>query len=374
MSVFLVKGKGWRYDFTLKGTRHTAAWFETKKQATKAMAAAREEALNPKQEQPAETQIDMVFLDLVNIRLDHVKAYNSVSHFGPYRYMAKRWTTKWGKLPCSQISRDMIQQHMLERRQISAFTANKDLRYLKATFRYGVRQGYIPNDPTDGLGFFPVEKKAKYVPAAADLDKVIACADPDTQDYLWVIRETMARVGEINRLTWDDLNLESGYVILYTRKKTGGHLTPRKVPMTKKLHEVLSRRYQERDAKKPWVFWHRYWSRKQGKHVEGPYDDRKKIMKKLCKDAKVRYFRFHPIRHSGASIMDGNNVPLGAIQRILGHENRRTTEIYLHSIGDLEKQAMAVFEQAREKSHMDSHTGSDPTKKGLTVAAANPSS
>ena len=44
--------------------------------------------------------------------------------------------------------------------------------------------------------------------------------------------------------------------------------------------------------------------------------------------------------------MDGNNVPIGAIQRILGHENRRTTEIYLHSIGDQERDAMAVFEQA----------------------------
>jgi Phage integrase family len=138
-------------------------------------------------------------------------------------------------------------------------------------------------------------------------------------------RQTMARVGEINRLTWDDVNLYARYVILYTRKKSGGHLTPRKVPMTGKLHEVLSRRYQNRDASKPWVFWHRYWSRDKGDHVEGSYDDRKKIMKKPCKDAKVRYFRFHPIRHSGASIMDGNNVPLGAIQRILGHENRRTT-------------------------------------------------
>jgi integrase len=374
MSVFFVHGKGWRYDFTLKGTRHTAAWFETKKQATAAMTKAREEAKNPKEKQPAETQIDMAFLDLVNIRLDHVKAYNSMSHYRPYAYMAKRWITKWGNLPCIQISRDMIQKHMLERRQISAFTANKDLRYLRATFRYGVRQGFITNDPTEGLGFFPVEKKAKYVPAASDLDKVIACADPNTQDYLWVIRETMARVGEINRLTWDDVSLENCYVILYTRKKTGGHLTPRKVPMTRKLREVLSRRYQNRDGSKPWVFWHRYWSRKEGKHVEGPYDDRKKIMKKLCKDAKVRYFRFHPIRHSGASIMDGNNVPLGAIQRILGHENRKTTEIYLHSIGDMERQAIEVFEQAREKSHTDSHTGSDPTKKGLPGATDNPSS
>jgi integrase len=80
----------------------------------------------------------------------------------------------------------------------------------------------------------------------------------------------------------------------------------------------------------------------------------------------VRYFRFHPIRHSGASIMDGNNVPLGAIQRILGHENRKTTEIYLHSIGDLEREAINAFEQAREKSHTKSHTDGTQKKKELT--------
>jgi integrase len=47
--------------------------------------------------------------------------------------------------------------------------------------------------------------------------------------------------------------------------------------------------------------------------------------------------------------MDGNGAPLGAIQRILGHENRKTTEIYLHSMGDSERDAMRVFEQARQK-------------------------
>ncbi|RPJ07302.1 MAG: site-specific integrase [Deltaproteobacteria bacterium] len=372
MSVYFTKGKGWRYDFTLSGTRQTRAWFETKTKARQAEAERREEILNPKEDPVMETEIDMVFLDLVNLRLDHVKAYNSESHYGTYTYVAKRWTGIWEKVPCSQITTAMVQKHLLKRRQISAYTANKDLRYLRATFRFGIGKRFITNDPTEGLGFFPVEKKVKYVPSATDLDQVIACADPDTQDYLWIIRETMARVGEVNRLKWDDVNFEVGYVVLYTRKKSGGHLTPRKVPMTRKLHEVLSLRFQARDPSKSWVFWHRYWSRKKGDHVEGPYGDRKKIMKTLCTDAKVRYFRFHPIRHSGASIMDGNNVPIGAIQRILGHENRRTTEIYLHSIDDLERDAMAVFEQAREKSHTDSHTGSDPTKKGSPAEPDNP--
>ena len=43
--------------------------------------------------------------------------------------------------------------------------------------------------------------------------------------------------------------------------------------------------------------------------------------------------------------MDLNHVPIGSIQRILGHENRTTTEIYLHRIGDPERKAMEVFER-----------------------------
>ncbi len=35
MSVYSVKGKGWRYDFTMKGQRHTEAWFKIKREAVK---------------------------------------------------------------------------------------------------------------------------------------------------------------------------------------------------------------------------------------------------------------------------------------------------------------------------------------------------
>lgn len=354
MSVYLVKGKGWRYDFTQEGIRPTEAWFKTKTEAKQAEAKRREELKNPEPE--LETLIDMVFLELINLRLDYVKAYNSSEHYRCYLYMARRWSKKWGDIPCREITQPIVQKHLLQRRRISAFTANKELRYLRATFNYGTRKKFISNNPTEGLDFFPVEKKVKYVPETEDIDKVIGVADPNTQDYLWTIRETMARVNEINQLCWKDVNLDARFIILYTRKKRGGHLTPRKVPMTQKIYEVLKQRYENRDPNKPWVFWHRYWSRKKGCFVEGPYADRKKLMKGLCKKAGVKYFRFHPIRHSGASIMDGNNVPLGAIQRILGHENRKTTELYLHSIGNLERNAMDIFEQSRKKSHTDSHT------------------
>ena len=131
------------------------------------------------------------------------------------------------------------------------------------------------------------KKKKKYTPSPDDIDKVIGCGDLEQQNYLWVIRETMARVSEINRLEWDDVDFDGRYVTLYTRKKKGGNLTPRDVPMTDRLFEVLSAMYRVRDKTKPWVFWHTYWSRKNGKMMDGPYQDRKKFMKTLCKAAKV---------------------------------------------------------------------------------------
>jgi len=104
------------------------------------------------------------------------------------------------------------------------------------------------------------------------------------------------------------------------------------------------------------VFWHRYWSRKAGKWIEGPYASRKRLLHVLCKKAGVKYFSYHALRHFGASMLDSANVNIGSIQRLLGHEKRSTTEIYLHSIGEAEREAMKVFEQMTACPLEDSHT------------------
>ncbi|RJR44001.1 MAG: site-specific integrase [Desulfobacteraceae bacterium] len=361
MSSYFVKGKGWRYDFTLKGTRHTGSWFKKKTEARTAEEARREELVRPRQE--TEIPTDISFLELVNRRLDHVKVYCSESHYRDCRYMAKRWVKRWGKMLCGDVTQDMIEKFVIWRSSISPDTANKEVRYIRATFNYGLKKGYVKSNPCKGIEFLPVVKKPKKpAPEPEMIDKVISLAEPDVQDYLWTIRETMGRVSEINRLCWEDMSFDERSVTLYTRKKKGGHLTPRKVPMTEKLFEVLSKRYTKRDTSKPWVFWHRYWSKTAGDFKEGPFRDRKKFMKSLCRKAGVLYFRFHALRHSGASVMDNNNVPIGAIQRILGHENRTTTEIYLHSISDEERRAIDAFERASRNPHTVSHT---PKKREL---------
>ena len=352
MSTYSKQGKGWRYDFTLKGERYTQAWFPTKTEANQAEAEKRKEVKEPKTQTP--TDID--FLELVNKRLDHVKAYNSEQHYAELRSRAKRWVEEWGHMTCREVNQDMIQQFVLERSTVSPYTANKEISCLRTLFNFGKKRKWIVNNPADGIDFLPEGKKGRYVPPSEDIDKVMALADREQQDYLWVIRDTMARSVEVNRLTWDDVNFEERYVVLHTRKKKGGHLTSRKVPMTGRLLNTLSRRYAERDPDKPWVFWHTYTSSKTGEKCEGPYKERKRFMKTLCRKAGVKYFRFHALRHSGASILDNNNIPIRDIQSILGHEHVTTTEIYLHRLRDSERDAIAVLEQASQNSHTGSHT------------------
>ena len=355
MSTYFTKGRGWKGDFILQRKRFTTTYYKTKSEAKQAVEKRKEEILNPPPPKTETTPTDMAFLELVNRKLDYAKAYNSKKHYADYVGLAKRWVKNWGHLQCSEITRDDIEKFMIKRSRISGSTGNKELRYLRATFNFGIKRELIKNNPTTGVSFIPVEKKLKYVPSPDDIDKIINIADQDTKDYLWTIRDTMGRISEINRLTWHDVNLEERSIVLYTRKKRGGNLTPRKIPMTDRLYKIMSRKYQVRETDKPWVFWHRYWSGKDNKMIEGPFNYRSKFMQTLCKKVGVRCFKFHAIRHSGASFMDAMNIPIGAIQRILGHENRTTTEIYLHSIGDVERRAMVVFERASEKSHPNSH-------------------
>jgi integrase len=261
----------------------------------------------------------------------------------------------------------MIDSFLKQRKKVSPETANKEIRYLKAAFNWGIKEERISTNPVKGIEFFPEGNKPKYLPPADDIDKVISVASKEQRDYLLTMRETMGRSIEINRLQWRDVFFTERYVVLYTRKKKGGHLQPRKIPMTQQLYDLLLDRYENRDKDKPWVFWHRYWSQKAGTFVEGPYRDRKRFMKTLCRKAGIKYFRFHAIRHSGASILDINNISISSIQRILGHENRTTTEIYLHSVGESEREAMDAFERAREKPHTKSHTAPEAPKDSKVI-------
>lgn len=343
MSAYFVEKKGWRYDFMMKGLRYTQAWYETKRDANQAEQQKRDELSKP-------ISTDMDFLMLVNLRLDDVKQRLSNEHYMDTLYHARRWTQKWSGLTCSEVTIELITILRDERSLVSNQTANKELRYLRSLFNWGVRKGYATQNNALKVDMMRVEKREVYVPPVEDIQKVFSLATQEQRDYLHCLQDTFARSREINNLRWLDIDFKHNTVSLYTRKKKHGTKTPRVIPMTAKLREVLCRRNDSRDRSIQWVFSHRYYSKVQEKTLVGPYKDRKKFMKSLCEKAGVKYFRFHPLRHAGASFMESIGIPISHIQELLGHENRKTTEGYIHTLGKNKIEAIDKFQQAREIS------------------------
>jgi integrase len=296
----------------------------------------------------------MDFLELVNQRLDWLQDHRGERHYKDTLYIARKWVTKWGDLTVAEITPTIIEDHLRQvKNQVSVPTANKNLRHLRSLFNHGIKppRKWFKENPTDGIEFYKLEEvKERYVPPVDDVLKVMLAASPDQEDYLWTLALTMGRKGEVDRLEWKDVDFDRNTVTLYTRKSRGGNRVGRKIPMVPKLKEILRKRYEARHETKSWIFWHHYWSRTEKAFVEGPYKDRKKMMHGLCKKAGVKYFRFHPLLHFGATMLERVGVPIITIQTLLGHQNRSTTEIYLHSVGDEERSAMDQLETLFEKS------------------------
>jgi integrase len=62
---------------------------------------------------------------------------------------------------------------------------------------------------------------------------------------------------------------------------------------------------------------------------------------KLCNSTGIRRIRFHDLRHSCASLLWSQGVPLDQIQDILGHEDPRTTKTnYVDIAENLQRDAV----------------------------------
>ena len=104
-----------------------------------------------------------------------------------------------------------------------------------------------------------------------------------------------------------------------TRKSKNSDIVERKIPKNKTLKKVI--KSQPRIGE--YIYCH-----EDGKR----YGYRSKMIRTLCKNAKVREFTYHNLRHYGASKLADEGVPITVIQVLLGHMRPTTTDIYLQSI------------------------------------------
>jgi integrase len=99
--------------------------------------------------------------------------------------------------------------------------------------------------------------------------------------------------------------------------------------MSELFFELLQKILTDRHHELEFVFWHRYFSRKHGERIDGPYTSLSKMTEHLCKRAGVEKFGLHQLRHlSSAILKNDGKMSIAQMQLFLRHSQQRTTEIY----------------------------------------------
>lgn len=111
------------------------------------------------------------------------------------------------------------------------------------------------------------------------------------------------------------------------------------LPMTDELFDALNEQRQSTDSE--WVF--------PNPKTGQPYTTRKNWMKNLCKNAGVKPFGLHALRHLSASVLAKARIPLIQIQKVLRHKKLSTTEHYLHQLEDV-RSALQVLSKKKKPS------------------------
>jgi integrase len=146
-----------------------------------------------------------------------------------------------------------------------------------------------------------------------------------------------ARVDEVCRLTWQDIDFKNRTVTRWTKKRRGGSLESIVTYMNNDLYIQLDAIYKNRRNDK-WVFYNA--------KIDDRYRNRRKMLYAICTRAKIDPpIHFHELRHFVASLLaNTKDVSKKTISDLLGHKSLSTTEIYLHSIGESKKSAIQSLE------------------------------
>lgn len=130
--------------------------------------------------------------------------------------------------------------------------------------------------------------------------------------FLWIALETAARKQAILDLTWDRVDFETGMIDFNVpgRKKTNKKRTA--VPMSEALRPVLVRAFGERENN--FVFDH-------GGEID-------KTIPRIATEAGVAGVSPHVLRHTAATHMARNGVPLWMIAGILGNSIAMVEKVY----------------------------------------------
>lgn len=330
--------KGWRYQFQRQKKTYSGAWYKTKAEA-KAAEAARVKEVEAELKKKA-VPIATIFSEIANAYLDWAERKFIAKTYKYKVFVFKNFIRVMGDLPIQEVTITNLEKYLNTRSSNTNY--NRHRRELCALLRWAWKRRLISEEPCAFLDAMPEGRFQKKIYTQEETIKILLAAG-ELRPFFLALYSLAARVGEINRLRWEDVNFEKRTVTLWTRKRTGIWREQVKA-MNEDLANELRRLYNKRSG--DWVYANPATSK--------PFVDRRKQLQSICRKAGVGYLGYHAIRHSVASLLaDTHKISLPTIQKILGHSRMTTTEKYIHSLGEGEREAaeMLKIDQTMHSGH-----------------------
>ncbi len=225
------------------------------------------------------------------------------------------WMRAKGIKTIPEVQPRHIQKYLNELKQnTSASNANRHLNTIRNAFNTAVEFGRLQASPCKSIKRFA--EKASKPPrffTEEELDRIfLATRERDSGFYraIYFLASTGVRKGELERLTWEDIDFTEGSVEVMTLKKNQKYAT-RRVPLPKNLAAVL---------------------RKANKKDEPICDttDLRRRFQSVLEALEIPRAKIHDLRHTYASHLVQKGVSLYVVSKLLGHSSIKTTEIYSH--------------------------------------------
>ncbi|KAF5036480.1 Phage integrase family protein [anaerobic digester metagenome] len=289
-----------------------------------------------RQELEARTHTGTVSLiALFNAYLDNVHARFSLSSYRDKARVFKLAVSRFGAdTDVRKIGyRDIEDWTNTIKRKVSGITANRFKVHLVAAWNWGIKAMGLPEPCPWRVQKYKEESGEKYVPSEADFWACYQVAEPSEKVMLLAFLHLAARKSEVFHLRWSDVDWERDRVRIWTRKRDGGREYDL-LPLSSELRQGLSEQ-RFRTGTSEWVFLN--------PDTRLPYSWHGKFLGRLCREAKVREFGYHSLRHLAACLLDESGEPLAYIQAMLRHKNAVTTSRYLHSLRGIRAPEKGAF-------------------------------
>ena len=222
-------------------------------------------------------------------------------------------------------------------KKLAPATVNRYVAAISSLFTFASKMRLTPKNwvhPCRGIGREREDNEVERYLSEDERSALFLAARKSSWDKLYLLvlmaLVTGARRGNLLSLTWEDVDLEAGVARL-RRTKNGDR---RVLPLTPGVIQELKK--FSGNSPKQLIF--------ESSKVPGQPRDPSAAFQRALRDAKVRNFRFHDLRHTCGTYLARSGASTLQVAEVLGHRVLSMTKRYSHfSIQDKSRLVMGTL-------------------------------